>query len=121
MKSRQTGFSIIGPLVVTAVIAVTVTGLVRGLPLLTGGVCQARWRTLATVAAQNKLEELKWRGAAWSGRRDFNLPSGLTADMPECRGYCEVYDADGLRQVLVGIVWQTKRGEQEVVLGTLVE
>ena len=122
MSDRDDGFSLVGPLIASAVVALMIMGMVRGLPVVTEGVCQTRWQTLATVAAQNKLEQLKWSGATSLGEHAFSLAAAVRKKLPEAAGYYEVSDGgNGLREVVVTVTWQTKRGEQEVVLATLMD
>lgn len=117
MRKRR-GFTLIEVLAAMALIAVILPLAMQGISLATSLGGHASQRSEAAMLAKLKLDELTstadWRSAALSG--DFGV------DWPDYRWAAALTDFDGtaVRCLEVQVFWSGRRGEQSLVMTTLV-
>ncbi|SDT29797.1 type II secretion system protein I (GspI) [Pseudomonas asplenii] len=77
--SRQPGFTLIEVLVALAIIAVAMSAAVRVAGLMTQSNGMLRDRSVALLAAQSRLAELRLEGRLVTGRKSFECDQGRLA------------------------------------------
>ncbi|ABR82153.2 TPA: type II secretion system protein GspI [Pseudomonas aeruginosa] len=83
MPSSSRGFTLIEVLVALAIVAIALAAAIRAVGLMTDGNGLLRDKSLALLAAQSRLAELRLDGAVRPGESDFECSQG------RLRLYCE--------------------------------
>jgi Tfp pilus assembly protein PilV len=114
---RDGGESLIVVVLAMAIFSIVLTGVVRLRPAMTAAVHAADHRTMATLAAQSRLEVLKARPEALrTGRKAF-APAGMHDR--KTFGVYDVVKTGQTAAVTVTVWWGLARGER-IVLATFV-
>jgi len=114
----ERGFTVVEIMLALLVMTILLTELVHQLPAIVKGGRSAEARTLAVLAAQDEMEELKSMGAATPAAGQFKPGVGGGVPAGRWKGSWKVRRAGPLREITVTVRWG-QAGREEVVLATL--
>jgi len=119
LRKHSEGFSLIEVMIAMTFLAIGLMGIAQLVPLGMAGVTQARVRTNAVQAAQEKMDELR--------ASDFSSPALTAGTYTETNGnytlnwtVTDNVPVPGSKRIELGSSWNAPRGTQNVALTTYV-
>jgi prepilin-type N-terminal cleavage/methylation domain-containing protein len=116
-RKRSGGFSLIEVMIAMTFLAIGLMGIAQLVPLGLAGVTQARVRTNAVQAGQEKMDELR--------AADFNAPALTAGTYAETNGnytltwtVTDNVPVPGSKRIELASTWTAPRGTQSVALTT---
>jgi len=112
------GFTFVEILATLTFVAIVIPVVMRGISLAASVAGETRHRTQATALCTNQMAEL----VTFADLTQYPNLSGDFPDAPGFRWESELleWQESGLKELIVRVKWNTRRGERSVELATLV-